>query len=80
MSRKPLRNVRPGHACLLTCWLLAYPCSRLSNAAKDPIWWMHRVCKILKKELSLQLKLPSKPSELVSDFPLVGQWRHASCI
>ena len=41
---------------------------------------MHRVCKILKKELSLQLKLPSKPSELVSDFPLVGQWRHASCI
>lgn len=40
------------------------------NAAKDPIVWMHRICKILKQELKLQLRLPHKPSEMVSEFPL----------
>jgi hypothetical protein len=57
----------------LLCSVLLTLCRHsASNAAKDPILWMHRVCKILKKELSLQLKMPSKPSELVSDFPLVS--------
>ena len=40
------------------------------NAARDPICWMHRVCKILKNELGLQLKIPGKPSEMISEFPL----------
>ena len=38
------------------------------NAARDPICWMHRVCKILKNELGLQLKIPGKPSEMISEF------------
>ena len=44
---------------------------RISNATRDPILWMHRVCKILKKELNLQLQLPNRPAEMISDFPLV---------
>jgi hypothetical protein len=44
---------------------------RVSNAAKDPVLWMHRICKILKKELSLQLRLPVKPAEMLNEFPLV---------
>ena len=65
--------VRPHIVQTLVCSvLLTSCCHSASNAAKDPILWMHRVCKILKRELSLQLKLPSKPSELVSDFPLVS--------